>query len=300
MNSIERRTRRGERGSALISALIAVGIIGIVMVSAMELISFMNRSTKSIEIKGDRESMRRSLMERISCQATLGSNPQAICSQGLIDVKGRMPDRSEYVIISKSGTKHGSWTYQAKCNANGGIVVRAAMPIKGASLTSSNPSDFLPDPMTKKEITWASSSSLLLPDGQSFCGDGLRAVRAVSGTYDGTCGALTWMLCPRLQEIKLGGKPVQVQLYNVNSGMSVGITPFSVIKFDTMTGDQGWQSITSFAGITLPAGPIMNYFNATVKITDNGFVVRKAANIKFQGILGIISTKYHYVAFVEE
>ena len=296
--------KRSQKGFTIVSVLIAAGIMSVVLMGTMQMLTFLNSANRSLELKGDKESMRRFLLERTSCSTTLGPNAAASCPQGqLIDLKARHLDGSEVVVISKDGTKpgNGSWTYRAEGDADASIIVRATLLKRKSAIKSGNADDFYPDPMTKKTVTWNDPESLLFPAGQTLCGsNGSRPVTVVTGTYEGTCYALTWFLCGRTQEVKLSGRPVYVQIFNVNDKVSANITPFSATKFDTMTGDSGWQSLTAFQGSFLPTGPIMNYFTASIAFKDNSFFVRKAANINFRGPFGFLHTRYHYVAFIEQ
>ncbi len=289
-----------QSGSALIGALISAGIISVVLAASSQMMVNLLRAGRQLEIKGDKESVRRTLLDKVSCDATFSGKTPGSCAGNFIDVKGRQADGTEFELISKSGTKYGPWTYRAECDAQDGIIVKAALAKNMSALKSKNPKDFHPDPLTSIVHTWDDEKSLLYAKGTTLCGNGLKPVRIVSGTYQGQCGALTWLFCSKTQEIILGGKPTQVQIYNINDQAGVNLAPFNSIKFESMKADNGWQSVTNFSGMNAFQGPILDHFYSAVKMTDKGFMVRKALNIEFKSGLGFLSTSYHYVAFIEQ
>ena len=154
-----------QRGSSLISVLVAVGIAGILTTGVSSILTQALRGQERVTQSSELTAIRQTLLARTNCALTLAPVPTA-CN-GAVALK----DKNGKVLVDVAGTKIGKWTLKATCvpttdlptNPTGGdheIVVWAARPTNSGYFT---------DPLTKKDQNFANPQGRLYPYSAGLC-----------------------------------------------------------------------------------------------------------------------------------
>jgi len=143
------------KGFSLIGAVISISIMTVTMAAMSKITVLHMKSSKSIELRNDRESIERMLYNKIDCEETLNGT----CTPGeIMDIYYG----SGKILVSKSTTNLGKHTVRAECNFDGdGIVFRAITMNKNGAV--------LADPLTGRKVGWNDDLSLIFPKGVSTC-----------------------------------------------------------------------------------------------------------------------------------
>lgn len=169
MVALERDARELERGNALLSVIVALGLAGMIFAGISAGLGTAFKASASLSLDGDREALKQMLLTAVSCSDTVTA---AACAQPIIELKRRHANGTVSTLATRTGagTKFGKWTIRASCNATrDGIVVRAARLAPGGTLTSTSNTHFLPDPLSNKLVKWSSPESLLFGPGVEIC-----------------------------------------------------------------------------------------------------------------------------------
>ncbi len=159
-----------QSGMALNGVAISLGALGLLSVYMTQSLSVGMRGQKAMENRGDREAVRRMLMDRTDCSLTITT----ACTPGtLMPVYRQGSGGGAVPLISASvstPTRYGVWALRSECNATGdGLTIRAATLAANGTLLSTNDADFVPDPLTRKITKWSNPQSLVMPSGVSLC-----------------------------------------------------------------------------------------------------------------------------------
>jgi len=174
--------QKHQQGFGLMEVIVAVGLMAIVAAGISSLMTNQLKAQRTVELRGDRSAMLRQLSLSTSCQATLGGNPAAACAGGTITLNGMTTSGSVFPLLPAAGKKIGAWTYQARCTPGNTINVRAVRVRAGASINSSNPGDYLADPLTNKVSYLPNDpATQLYPAGGELCAGG-GSLKTASGT----------------------------------------------------------------------------------------------------------------------
>ena len=292
-----------QSGASIVGVLMAAAIGGVVVLAISKAMLNMMRTQTHLELKGDRLSVKNSIMRRVDCNTTFTTKVAKSCSPGkLVGLFHTTADGDQKTIISKDGTRFGKWIYRAECNDDAsGLTIRAARPKAGVDgIKEKNRNKFFKDPLTKKIITWDDDGSLLLPQGVSLCSKySPREITTLYGAYTGTCHPGTWVTCKDTQTIELGAEPVYVSIHQVANDDAYSVYPSQARKFDGMNGGDGWQSNTSVNGVSVQSGGANARYWAVVKFTTTGFIVRKYANVDWSKYHPVYANSYRYIAHVK-
>lgn len=156
-----------QRGISLISVLVGMGLVALLAVAVNRMMSLGMKAQFKVNLDMDRIAIGRHLMARVSCTDSyiVGSTCASPGPKPMYDSNGDI-----IIPNTGSGKKFGKFTVKAECNEAGdGLIIKAARLKAGAGLTSTSPSDFLPDPLTGRIITWNDVASKLYPDGVDIC-----------------------------------------------------------------------------------------------------------------------------------
>ena len=157
-----------ESGMTLVGSMISLGFIGLIAVGSMKLMSNQSNANKSLQNRQSRYALKRMLIGKVSCAESF---EEESCNPGEVM---ELLDANEETVVAKtaSGTKSGGFTLRAECNDRGdGIVVKAAHLKNGGSIHSSEKTNFRPDPLTKKRVTWDDDVTLVFGKNLSICPD---------------------------------------------------------------------------------------------------------------------------------
>jgi len=167
---------KSEQGFGLLEIIIAAGLLALIVAVMNQNIVFSINSQRSVELRGDKEDVKRRLVDYVDCNKTLTAVPDNVCTQvGLpIDLK---TNSTNPTIIRKEGTTIGSWTYRAYCvSADGKINVKAFHFKKGRDFQTpqidlNDATNFIADPLTKNlpPIIDSNPKSKLFDDGAELC-----------------------------------------------------------------------------------------------------------------------------------
>lgn len=162
----KKRSNIKSHGFSLVEVMIAMGISSAVILGWTATLSTGLRGQKSIQVNVDRIAITKFLMQKVDCGKSFDNTT---CTAGgpkkLLDKKGLT-----VVSDAGAGTKFGGLTIKSECNAaNDGLTIKAATLSSTGQLTSTSPSDFLPNPLTGKTQTWEDAKALLLPETISLC-----------------------------------------------------------------------------------------------------------------------------------
>lgn len=151
-----------DRGFSLTSVLVAVGIVGIIAVALSTTVLNGVKGQKRVELKGELETMRRSLLEGLDCAASLPTAPSSCpCTDSAGTPGYTCPANAYFELQSKTagrtmigvnagdvsaGKKIGSWYFRASCTPTQ-VVVEAARKGAGGA--------FLKDPLNGRLDSWA-------------------------------------------------------------------------------------------------------------------------------------------------
>jgi type II secretory pathway pseudopilin PulG len=173
---VSKLRRPHQAGFSLVMTLVAVAIAGIVAVVISRVITNGQQGIRSVELRGDLESIRQVLMTQIDCQGTFDKNGitdanlDAMCKTGDDDVQktGDTPlvlyrdttDGPKRLIkgaLEADGSiKFGSWWLRATCSkAGSSLVVRAARK-------TADGKSFAKDPLTGAKQDWSSGYGLVI------------------------------------------------------------------------------------------------------------------------------------------
>jgi len=135
---------------------------------------------KHVELRSDREAIKRTLFARVACSNSYDNSTCAGLSSGEVRIVPLF-DRNNSVVVSNSTsnpTRMGSWAVRAECAPSGdGITVRAATLRPEGTLTSTTDSAFIPSPLSGRVDTWSSNHTLLFPEGSILCPDAASDTR---------------------------------------------------------------------------------------------------------------------------
>jgi len=222
----------GQLGIGLMEVIIALGLLTIIVAATSQFMGRSMLSQSSLELRGDKEGIRRRLIDQISCSTTLAPNANAICPGpgAVVTLKGTNAS-GPYTVLSGNirGTLIGRWTYRAECAAKGGPVnVRALHLNKGFEFSNLSSNAYAKDPMTQQTITINDPRSLLFPAGAELCGSGSAPIqKIVTGHYS---------VAGPIKRIELGGKPIRVTVYSP-SIQGIPPAPQFCIKIGSMPGN---------------------------------------------------------------
>ena len=253
------KRRTSQLGVGLMEVVIAMGLMSIVIAGVTVFMSRSMNSQSSLELRGDKEAMRRRLTDQVSCAATMNPTAAAVCpGPGTFVALNGMNANGVFTLLPAQGQKIGRIWYRAECTGAGGpINVRAVHLRPGVTIaTASSPGDYMPDPMTNQTVTLNNSQSLLFPANGEPCGGGGQLVPKAGHYFPN--GAMT-------QHISLGGKPQFVVLYSP-SFAAFPPAPWSCQKTADMP---GWQHSCQFPD----AGGL-----AGIAFDNDGFTVSGVLN----------------------
>ena len=242
---------KSEQGFGLLEIIIAAGLLALIVAVMNQNIVISINSQRSVEARGDKEDVKRRLVESIDCTETFKPEDSLVCkSDGLpVDIKRK----SGAKILAKEGQKIGSWTYRPICQVSGSAItinVQALRfkPNKGFDTPQINLFDknnFIKDPMTNAIITLpdpalpppnptAPDKSLLFDSGAELC-QGNKKLVFYQGTY--ASGQSNPLATP--------GRPKFVMIFNPFT--SGGSAAAYCMKIDdpTMPGDVNLCGIPS-------------------------------------------------------
>jgi len=190
-----------QAGNGLISVIVATGILGILGALTATYFKNSTRATASIADRGDLESIRRTVLNRIACANTVASlGGAAKCTGALVNVL----DKQGNVFIASTGTKFGKWTVRATCNANDPqLVVEVGQLKSGAAVTTNVATDFNTDALNANlPLSFLAMQTHFFPAGISPCESGTKSTAvwatAVSGQVIPPLLALTTVALTRV------------------------------------------------------------------------------------------------------
>ena len=161
-----------QRGSSLISVVIATGIAGVVAVALMKMQVFQARFDAKDVLDKDRNDIFRHIMRAVDCNQTFTSYETACLAQepiNLIDKNGN-PLLGDLVTNDRSpfhGTGSFSsdgWRLKAECGPKS-MIVR----IIKSNLTRRGPTEFSEDPLNERPLDFNHPKSVLISGNDNFC-----------------------------------------------------------------------------------------------------------------------------------
>ena len=154
-------------GFSLLDVLIGMGISSAAMWAWNATLMQGMLGRRVIENNLDRAATARFLMGKVDCDKSYVEG--VTCATGgpkaLLDGNG-----NTIVSDAGAGSKFGSLTLKAEClPTNDGITFKATNLSSTGTLLSIAASDFEPNPLTQKTVSWSDPKSLLLPEGIALC-----------------------------------------------------------------------------------------------------------------------------------
>ena len=96
------RLFKGENGASLVATLVALGIGSVITLTMSESLLNSLKFQKHIELRGNREAVRMSIVNKVSCKDSFSENKRKNCSSGkLLDLSYTDDNGNENIIISK-------------------------------------------------------------------------------------------------------------------------------------------------------------------------------------------------------
>ena len=197
----KKRSNIKSHGFSLVEVMIALGISSAVVLGWTATLSTGLRGQKSIQVNVDRIAITKFLMQKVDCGKSFDNTT---CPTSGAGGPKKLLDKKGLTVVSDAGagTKFGGLTIKSECNAaNDGLTIKAATLSSTGQLTSTSPSDFLPNPLTGKTQTWEDAKALLLPETISLCptfGGGFQSSEYILiedrepwGTEGGKCAPTT-------------------------------------------------------------------------------------------------------------
>lgn len=174
---------RHQVGFGLISMVVALGLLGLLALNMNRLLQFGFQSSSNIGMSMDKQAIKATLLQGADCALSLA--PVGRCTPGeVLGLKKALPSGGERLLVKANNppTQMGRFTLKAECNQDGdGIILRAAR-MRSPDLFATESQAFLPDPLTKRVVTWSDREALLFPSGSSVCQAGGTPIR-----FLGTC-----------------------------------------------------------------------------------------------------------------
>lgn len=169
---------------SLIELVIALFIFGGLLLIGMQMTGVAFRGRAHIASRADRDGVKRLLLDAVSCSKTM---PTGTCTPGsLVTLRNNYPDPTKAIVVKSTGvaTRVGNWGVRAVCNADGtGVNIEAVRLVANGTVTTTVPSDFLPDPAQGASsdpqyaaYAWGSAQAKLFPSGVSMCQSYPRSV----------------------------------------------------------------------------------------------------------------------------
>ena len=238
---------KSEQGFGLLEIIIAAGLLALIVAVMNQNIVISINSQRSVELRGDKEDVKRRLVEFHDCNQTLTAVPSSICTG--VGVRIDLKDRKGNTLIKKDGTTTiGKWTYVAECRTtNGAVNVRAVHFKDNVNLQTPNldqDNRYVKDPMTQKIIRIDQDASFLFQqNGAELCSQRNKKLVPFQGFY--ASGAK--------MPININGVPKFIMIFNPNttgSGGSAGKSAYCMKTYD-MSGTD------SLCGV--PSDPVAQY-----------------------------------------
>lgn len=152
-----------ESGFSLIEVIVCMGLMFLLMSFLSDYMLQNLKMNNHQRDLADRESIRMMLESQVGCAQSM---PTACTPGALVSLKRK--DGST-LVSSSSGKQFDRFVARAECDSLGtGIIIRAAK-MKNPSITSTNTTDYLPDPLTNQVRTWSHPKTLLQPTGATIC-----------------------------------------------------------------------------------------------------------------------------------
>lgn len=168
-------TKSRAAGMSLVSVLMAVGIMGIVALGLSRLVTNSQDGIRSVELRGDLETIRQLLMAQVDCTSTFAENKitdknqKSQCpgpgGKGLMLYRSTSSGARPFTkgkLEADGSFQLGSWWIKATCDAEAEtLVIRAARKKKDGT--------FARDPLTNEVMNWNSSRGVLFgTDGEGL------------------------------------------------------------------------------------------------------------------------------------
>ena len=197
---------KSEQGFGLLEIIIAAGLLALIVAVMNQNIVFSINSQRSVELRGDKEDVKRRLVEFHDCNQTLTAIPSSICPGAGVRID--LKDRRGNLLIPKDGKMIGKWTYVAECRTtNGAVNVRAVHFKDNVNLQNPNlnqDAKYVKDPMTQKIIRIDQVESFIFQSGAELCSQRNKKLVPFQSTYKS--GTTT--------PIKIGGVPKFVMIFD--------------------------------------------------------------------------------------
>ena len=209
--------RVSEQGFGLLEIIIAAGLLALIVAVMNQNIVISINSQRSVELRGDKEDVKRRLVEFHDCNQTLTAVPSSICTG--VGVRIDLKDRKGNTLIPKDGKLIGKWTYVPECvTTNGAINVRAVHFKDNVNLQTPNLNQddkYVKDPMTKKTVSIDQDASFMFQqNGAELCSHRNRKLVPFSGEY--ASGDITK---------STPGVPKFVMIFNPTTSIQSGTDP---------------------------------------------------------------------------
>ena len=178
---------KSEQGFGLLEIIIAAGLLALIVAVMNQNIVISINSQRSVELRGDKEDVKRRLVEFHDCNQTLTAVPSSICTD--VGVRIDLKDRKGNTLIKRDGTTTiGKWTYVPECRTtNGAINVRAVHFKDNVTLQTPNldqDAKYVKDPMTQKIIRIDQDASFMFQqNGAELCSQRNKKLVPFQGTY---------------------------------------------------------------------------------------------------------------------
>jgi hypothetical protein len=233
---------KSEQGFGLLEIIIAAGLLALIVAVMNQNIVISINSQRSVELRGDKEDVKRRLVEFHDCNQTLTAVPSSICTG--VGVRIDLKDRKGNTLIPKDGKLIGKWTYVPECGTtNSAVNVRAVHFKDNVNLQTPNLNQddkYVKDPMTKKTIRIDQVASFLFQqNGAELCSQRNKKLVPFQGYY--VSGAN--------MPININGVPKFIMIFNPNT-TSAGKSAYCMKTYD-MTGTD------SLCGV--PSDPVAQY-----------------------------------------
>ncbi|MCX6106130.1 MAG: hypothetical protein NTY08_09895 [Proteobacteria bacterium] len=176
---------KSEQGFGLLEIIIAAGLLALIVAVMNQNIVISINSQRSVELRGDKEDVKRRLVEFHDCNQTLTAVPSSICTG--VGVRIDLKDRKGNTLIPKDGKLIGKWTYVPECGTtNSAVNVRAVHFKDNVNLQTPNLNQddkYVKDPMTKKTIRIDQDASFMFQSGAELCSQRNKKLVPFQGTY---------------------------------------------------------------------------------------------------------------------
>ncbi|MEZ4743293.1 MAG: hypothetical protein R3B45_12750 [Bdellovibrionota bacterium] len=161
-------------GFSLLSALVAISVISIGAVAFLKMNKSSIRSQHHASLKADKLAIAQMILNSTACDLAL---PSGSCTPGnLLKLERRhTASATTSVLVSDAGagSKYGTWTPRAVCNATGdGVLLQMTRLSSSGNLHSTHDNKFAKDPLTGKIIKWSDPESYVFGVGVEMCSDG--------------------------------------------------------------------------------------------------------------------------------